>query len=116
MKDTTIQTWQEILDKVDYKTCHKAYIKYLRSGESREPKPGDILALTRSMKKAVEIIFSECDLCQGRGFLFLIDQRGHESVARCNCENGKKHPAFPRIKMDFFKKNKLGQVEVLNMG
>ncbi|WKY46267.1 replicative helicase loader/inhibitor [Eubacteriaceae bacterium ES2] len=113
VRDTTIQTWQEILEKVDYETCHQAYIKYLKSGESREPKPGDILTLTRSIRKPAKVYKAECDICNGRGFIFIVDQLGHESVARCNCDNSKNYPAFPAIKIDFWNKNKIGQVQIL---
>lgn len=100
IRDTTIETWQEILEQVPYDTCHKAYINYLKTGESREPKPGDILSLARTLYTAVQINDVECEICQGRGMLMLVDPDGHESVGRCSCENGKKFPGFPIVKLD----------------
>ncbi|MBC3796451.1 replicative helicase loader/inhibitor [Acetobacterium tundrae] len=114
VRDATIQTWQEILENPSYETCHKAYIKYLKSGEAREPKPGDILSISLSMYKAIVINEVECEICHGRGMLMLIDKNGHESVGRCTCENGKKYPVFPIVKLDFYHFNDMGRVEVMN--
>ncbi|OFV68923.1 replicative helicase loader/inhibitor [Acetobacterium wieringae] len=110
-KATAIETWQEILEKVPYETCHKAYIKFLKAGETREPKPGDILALARTLYKVTQIESVACDICKGSGMLMLIDPDGHESVGRCSCENGKKYPGFPIVKLDFYRYNQMGRIE-----
>lgn len=111
IRDTTIATWQEVLEKVPYDTCHKAYINYLKSGESREPKPGDILSLARSLYQAVQINEVDCERCHGCGRLILVDLNGHESVGRCSCENGKKYPGLPIVKLKFYKYDQMGRIE-----
>lgn len=113
IRDTTIETWQEIFAKVPYDTCHKAYINYLKSGESREPKPGDILSLSRTLYQAVQINDVECENCHGRGMLLLVDLDGHESVGRCSCENGKKFLGFPIVKLDFYGYNQVGRIKTM---
>ncbi|WP_169314726.1 replicative helicase loader/inhibitor [Acetobacterium woodii] len=112
VRDVTIETWKEILDNVPYDTCHKAYIKYLKSGESREPKPGDILSIARTLHKPITVERQDCELCGGRGLLFILEQDGHECVARCSCSNGNLYPHFPVFKSDFYRKNELGRIEV----
>lgn len=112
VRDVTIETWKEILDNVPYDLCHKAYIKYLKSGESREPKPGDILSISRTMHKPITVEHQDCKLCDGRGVLFILEPNGHESVARCKCSNGNLYPHFEIFKADFFRKNDLGRIEI----
>lgn len=112
VSDTTIETWQEILEKVPYDSCHKAYIDYLKSGEYREPKPGDILSLARSWYQKVHVNNVECEICHGRGMLVLVEPDGHESVGRCSCENGMKFPGFPIVKLEYYHYNQAGRVEI----
>lgn len=113
VRDVTIETWKEILDNVPYDLCHKAYIKYLKSGESREPKPGDILSLARTMYKVIDVNPVECDICRGRGVLFIVEPDGHECVGRCSCQNGKLYPHFPMVKLGFHRHTELGRIEVI---
>lgn len=114
IKDTTVETWQEILEHLDFETCNKAYIKYLKSGESREPKPGDILSIGNNIFKPREVKQTACEYCHGSGIIMLLDSKGHESIARCWCHNGERQPHFKLLKMDFVQQDPCGRILFLN--
>jgi len=52
----------------------------------------------------------KCEKCRGTGYVFLIDDNGHESMGACDCVNGAAHPGLPVITKMYCKFDELGRV------
>lgn len=113
--DAAIDVWQEILQEIPYEKCNQAFMMFLRDDGQREPRPGDILRISKSIyEPIVHYEKQPCYKCRSTGIVFIIDQFGHESVGSCDCINGAQHVGLPKIRRFNWNMDQLGRVKVTN--
>lgn len=112
INEISVEIWQKVLKNITYDKSYKAFIQYVATEGSYDPKPGDILRLANSMQEPIPINDKvSCDKCHGTGLMFLIDQHKHESVGACNCTNGLIIQGLPRISILLYEFDGLGRVK-----
>lgn len=111
--DVAIDTWNEVFEGVSYAKANRAYMTFITTEGSHDPKPGDILRIAKSFYDPIaEYEKVYCPKCHGTGIVTMIDQHKHETVAGCDCQNGAQHVGLPKINLYQPKILPSGRIEV----